>query len=48
VFDDFQGVVKRPIRLRLANLYEWDFDDGRAQAAQTGGEAAGLVAGASD
>jgi len=34
--------------LRLADLNEWDFDDGSAQAAQARGKAAGLVPGASD
>jgi hypothetical protein len=46
--DIFQGIVEGPIRLRLADLNERDFDYSCAQAAQAGGQAAGLMAGASD
>src|ERR1019366_1717581 len=46
--DIFQGIVERPVRLRLSDLNERDFDYSCAQAAQAGGKAAGLMAGASD
>ena len=44
----FQGIVEWPVRLRLANLDERDFDYRCAQAAQAGGKAASLMAGAPD
>ena len=46
--DIFQGIVEGPVRLRLADLNERDFDYSCAQAAQAGGKAASLVPGASD
>src|SRR6266481_5086624 len=46
--DIFQSLVERPIRLRFADLNEWDVDYGSAQAAQARGKTAGLVPGASD
>ncbi len=47
-FEIAQGVVEEREGLRLADFDEWNFDDTGAQAAQAGGEAAGLMAGASD
>ncbi len=46
--DIFQSAVERLVRLRPADLNERDFNDSRAQAAQAGGKAAGLVPRASD
>ncbi len=46
--DIFQSIIEWPVRLRLADLNEGDFDYRCAQAAQAGGKAAGLVPGASD
>ena len=48
IADIFQSIVEWPVRLRLANLNERDFDYRCAQTAQAGGKAASLVASASD
>src|ERR1022692_969675 len=47
-FDILQRFVEWEKRLRPADFDERDFDYARAQTAQTGGEASGLMAGAAD
>jgi hypothetical protein len=44
----FQGIIQGLVGSRLADFDEGNFQDLRAQVAQSGREGAGLVTGASD